>query len=455
MKSIRIVLVGTAAFLAARGDDNGTGPPAGADMSTYVAMGTSVSMGYTSDGVNAVSQQNSWPRLLASSVGIAFTLPLIDVPGCMPPLAAPLALFRRVDNSSALPSSVCSPNSAGVSLPARNVAISGATANSAVNATGGTGQTLRARVLGPTQTQVTAMRAQNPTFVSVEFGANELLPALSGLVQTGVTTVSLASFSADYQTIVDNVSQSGADAVLALVAADLAKFPALRLGPEIASQRALFVALNVLVNGNCDASVNYVTIPVKVLSAVAAGAARAGSGLGPADLSCADVPGTADGVLTPADITALNALASQMNAFITTKASEKGFATFSLGALYDTAKDGVPFSVAALIASDAHSARESASIACIRLRLATRYWLRRQRRASSPSTDRSRSRQNGEKRRLLVRAGLLPNLSHRFRPAAYNVCTGITRRSFPARGQRHLRGVFSTPGPATDERARG
>jgi len=351
MKSIRIVLVGTVALLFACRDDKGTGPPAGADMSTYVAMGTSVSMGYISDGVNANSQQNSWPRLLASSVGIPFTLPLIDVPGCMPPLAAPLALFRRVDNSSAQPSAVCSPNSAGVSLPARNVAIAGATANSAVNATGGTGQTVRARVLGPTQTQVTAMRAQNPTFVSVEFGANELLPALSGLVATGVTTVSLASFSADYQTIVDNVSQSGADAILALLPTDLARFPALRLATEVASQRAVFVALNVLVNSNCDASPNHIVIPVKVLSAIAAGAARAG--LGPVDLSCADVAGAPDGVLTPADITALNALASQMNAFITTKASEKGYATFSLGALYDTAKDGVPFSVAALLAADA------------------------------------------------------------------------------------------------------
>ena len=52
----------------------------------YVAIGTSISMGVASDGVYAASQQNSWPKLLANDVGATFTLPLIDAPGCQPPL---------------------------------------------------------------------------------------------------------------------------------------------------------------------------------------------------------------------------------------------------------------------------------------------------------------------------------------------------------------------------------
>jgi lysophospholipase L1-like esterase len=199
------------------------------------------------------------------------------------------------------------------------------------------------------QTQVSAMRAQDPTFVSVEFGANELLGALSGLVSNS-TVVPFSVFSSNYAAIITNVKQSGAKALLSLVPTDVSKFPALRTGPELAAQRAPFGVLNVSVNTNCNTSTNFVTL-TKLLTTLASGATRASSGLGPADLSCADVAGTADGVLTPADITALNALAVQMNTFITSQATANGYATFPLGALYDTAKDGVTFDLATILTS--------------------------------------------------------------------------------------------------------
>jgi hypothetical protein len=40
-----------------------------------------------------------------------------------------------------------------------------------------------------------------------------------------------------------------------------------------------------------------------------------------------------------------------MNAFINAKASENGYATFSLGVLYDTAKDGVAFDINTILTS--------------------------------------------------------------------------------------------------------
>ncbi|MGH7639083.1 MAG: hypothetical protein ACREOK_15640, partial [Gemmatimonadaceae bacterium] len=42
--------------------------------------------------------------------------------------------------------------------------------------------------------------------------------------------------------------------VLVSLRADLRKFPTIRTGPEIASQRAAFLAYNVTVNADCDAS---------------------------------------------------------------------------------------------------------------------------------------------------------------------------------------------------------
>ena len=318
-----------------------------ANLSKYVAMGTSITMGFASDGVNASTQAGSWANLFAADAGVTFTLPLIDAPGCRPPLASPLGLLKRVDNTSFATVTTCSPNSAGVTLPAQNVAVEGAKASDAVSTNYGPGTT-GGRVIPLGQTQVSAMDAQNPTFVSVEFGANELLGALGGLV-SNATVVPLSVFSSNYSSIISSVKATGAKAVLALVPTDLAKFPALRTAPEIAAQRQQFAALNVSVNANCNASTNYVTL-LKLLTVIGTAATRASAGLGPADLSCADVPGTADGILTAADISALNELAVQMNAFITAQANANGYATFSLGALYDTAKDGVTFDLAPILA---------------------------------------------------------------------------------------------------------
>ena len=322
-----------------------------ADFSKYVAMGTSVSMGFASDGVVATSQQSSWPKLLASDIGATFTLPLIDSPGCSPPFVAPLAQLKRADNSSILtPSIVCSANSAGVTLPAQTVAISGYTAAAAGAVTPQTG-TLAARVLASGQTQATAMRAQSPTFVSVEFGGGEVLPAMSGLVSTGVTIGTLSAFPAGYQLVIDKVKATGAKPLLVTMPTDLSKFPTVRTGAEIASQRAALLTRNVSVNANCDTSPNLITM-LKVLGALAQGAIRASGGLSPFDLSCTDVAGTADGVLTPSDITTLNTLIAGMNAFINAKASENDYATFSLGVLYDTSKNGVAFDINAILASE-------------------------------------------------------------------------------------------------------
>jgi hypothetical protein len=53
--------------------------------------------------------------------------------------------------------------------------------------------------------------------------------------------------------------------------------------------------------------------------------------------SCADIPGQPDKVLTPDDITAINALLTQMTTHIREQATARGYAYFSLGALFDRA----------------------------------------------------------------------------------------------------------------------
>lgn len=156
-------------------------PTAKSDFATYVAIGTSVSMGWYNDGVLFSSQDESWTRKLASAAGVSFTAPAISAPGCQPPLAAPLGSFKRTDGSSvATASTVCGDLMAGSSPSSSNLAIENATAVEALNATSTTATkgrgAITSRVLAAGMTQITSMRAKKPTFVSVEFGGNEILP---------------------------------------------------------------------------------------------------------------------------------------------------------------------------------------------------------------------------------------------------------------------------------------
>ena len=324
-------------------------------MSNYVAIGTSVSMGWANDGVFWESQNDAWPKQLADQAGVEFTVPGIAAPGCQPPLGGVLLAFKRIDGSSAATSSVCAPNVAGVTLPTHNLAVENATAGEALNATPTSASNGRgpvtSRVLPAGMTQVTTMRSLNPTFVSVELGGNEILPAQVGVLAPGMTFTPLATFQANYAQVIENVKATGAKALLVTVRTDLRNFPTIRTGPEIASQRAAFAAYNVTVNVDCDDSPNFIFVRGKVLTAIITGMTRAGFGLGPADLSCADQPGRPDYVLTPNDIAFVNNLAAQMSDFIEAKAAENGYAVFSLGELYDNSKEDVPFDLESYLRS--------------------------------------------------------------------------------------------------------
>lgn len=70
-------------------------------------------------------------------------------------------------------------------------------------------------------------------------------------------------------------------------------------------------------------------------------------------LSCADVPGTVDYVLTPADRAALSSQLRAMNARMRSVADANGFAYFDLDALFSLPGLKAPFSVATLIGSPA------------------------------------------------------------------------------------------------------
>jgi hypothetical protein len=339
-------------------------PDARGAFQRYVAIGTSVSMGFASDGVLAASQDQSWPAQLARMAHREMTLPLISGTGCQAPLASPLITFKRIDGSSVgLPRSAlaCAPNEDGVTLPTQNVAIAGATTQDALYTTPETttdpnNGPMYPRVLASGQTQISAALGQNPKIVTVELGANEVLGSRNGTAVPGVSLYPVVLWAPLYTQLVNRVAEQAKYGLLVGLIRDVATFPGMRRGAELYADRAAFAsAFHVTVNADCDASANLVFVPVRVPAAVAEGLGRRARGFPPANLSCAGHPSPIfeDYVLTPSEAAIINAQLAAMSAYIASEAARVGFAHAELEALYGRSDLKAPFSVMTLMMTDA------------------------------------------------------------------------------------------------------
>ena len=335
------------AVLTACADDKPTGPAGQEAFTRFVAMGTSLTMGVQSDGVAYFTQQQDWTKLLAHQAFAPFSQPLIAPPGCFSPLIAPLQLSRRMSGISAaanpaasIPDTACAAFGT-YTLPTNDVGIDGANSYDALYVTPETTQVESVKrrrqyrlVLPPKKSQVTAMMMQNPTLVSVELGANEVLGATTGLLlpaaayRTPFTYVPNSVWQPVYQRVLDSVKTTGAKAILVSVP-NVSSIVSFRTGDELWQNRAEFVNFGVIINANCQGSTNLIFVPLKVSTAV--GTAQA---TGTAqNLSCADSPGTQDNILTPADVTAITAVVAGMNSFIQSQAGTNGWAFLDLNAV--------------------------------------------------------------------------------------------------------------------------
>lgn len=339
--------------IAGCGADRPSGPAGTRAFERYVAVGTSLSMGVESDGVVYFSQQQDWTNLLSHQADASFSQPLSQAPGCFSPLIGPLELNARLsgisasaDPSTSVPDTTCALLGERT-LPMNDVAINGADTYEALFATPETASVegvQRRRqyhlVLPPKTTQITAMLRQNPTLISVELGANEVLGAASGLLvpKAGYrgpsaqgTIIPNNVWQPVYDQLIDSVRKTGAKVLLVGIPRSNG-FVSLRTGDELYQDRAELQAVGVAVADDCQGSANLIFVPGKVTSAVAA--ARA-SGQ-PQTLSCTDEPGVEDNVLTPADVQTLDAVIDGMNAHIRSVAQSNSWAFLDLASLWAT-----------------------------------------------------------------------------------------------------------------------
>ena len=363
MKRYSSFVVGAVALavLTACSDDKPTGPAGQEAFTRFVAMGTSLTMGVQSDGVVYFSQQQDWTKLLAHQAFASFTQPLIAAPGCFSPLIAPLQLSRRMSGISAganpaasVPDTACAALGT-YTLPTNDVGIDGANSYDALYITPESAavETVKRRrqyrlVLPPRKSQVTAMMMQNPTLVSVELGANEVLGVTTGLLlpaaayRTPFTYVPNTVWQPVYQRVLDSVKTTGAKAILVSVP-NVSSIVSFRAGDELWLNRAGFANFGVVINANCQGSTNLIFVPLKVSTAVATAQATGTA----QNLSCADAPGTQDQILTPVDVTTITAVVSGMNSYIQSQASTNGWAFLDLNTVLAKAvANRGPYSVA-------------------------------------------------------------------------------------------------------------
>jgi hypothetical protein len=146
-----------------------------------------------------------------------------------------------------------------------------------------------------------------------------------------------AVFAPVYAAIADSVKLTRARVVL-LSVPKVSSLPALRPAAELWADRAALATFGVSVAADCATSANFVFTGTLVPSL----AARAAASAAAQTLSCADLPGTADAILTPADVATLDAVVAQMNVQIQQVAQQNGWAFADLSGAYPPPVSGRP-----------------------------------------------------------------------------------------------------------------
>ncbi len=176
---------------------------------SYVALGNSISAGYQSGGILDSTQRESFAFLLAGAAGTRYAYPSLVPPGCPPPIVNFQTGARLGSGSTASSCSFRNPSSVTATL--NNVAVPGAAVVDLTSTVTPNSNPLTQLILGG-KTQVERALEASPTFVTVEIGNNDVLPAaLTGLptpvsgLSPGITPVD--SFIVQYARAIDQLTK--------------------------------------------------------------------------------------------------------------------------------------------------------------------------------------------------------------------------------------------------------
>jgi lysophospholipase L1-like esterase len=190
----------------------------GAMFQRYVAMGNSITAGFQSGGINDSTQRRSYAVLVAGVMrGDRFYYPSLTNPGCPPPYTNVFTQTRIIGDGT-----TCFFRNPALPPYVSNVAVPGAEALDLLqNGPGaGTNSNALTQLFLGGRTQIQAMVAAQPTFVSVWAGNNDVLGAATSSTNGGDSTLitPAATVQTEYTQIADAVEGTGAGALLIGVA---------------------------------------------------------------------------------------------------------------------------------------------------------------------------------------------------------------------------------------------
>jgi len=183
------------------------GKPVDPLFKTVISMGNSITSGYQSGGINDSTQMQSYAVLFAHQVNTGFRVPLLNKPGCAPPIDNFLTQHRVGGGTATTCALRTQPATPGF---INNLAVPGATSLSPTGAVPGPDtlveNALTTFILGG-ETQAQRAAEAQPTFVSAWVGNNDVLNAsLTGVlpatpgISAGVT--SIGAFTTNYKNLV-------------------------------------------------------------------------------------------------------------------------------------------------------------------------------------------------------------------------------------------------------------
>jgi lysophospholipase L1-like esterase len=312
-------------------------------MARYVAIGNSITAGFQSGGISDSTQRRAYPALIARAAGLGgtYSAPGLAGGGCAP-LTDAVSAFRGAisDPTFHRTSTLCARTSASAAATfLNNVAVPGATSANVTNAPGSSGNALTTLILGG-RTQVQIAAAEQPTFVSIWIGNNDVLGAALAGDTTSATP--LATFQQNYDNMLAGLQSTPAVQEhhgILIGVVDVTNVPSVFTAQAIvnniggfrtAIEQGFLGGHQFQILPNCTAttasgvSLGYLLTVAAAVPALPAGA--------PIPFGCAPItiPGAgtfgAAGILDPAEGAALSARVAAYNAYISQKANAMGWA---------------------------------------------------------------------------------------------------------------------------------
>jgi lysophospholipase L1-like esterase len=323
--------------------------PGGALFRSYVAIGNSITAGFQSAGINGLTQDASYARLVAIQAGTRYAYARINGRGCPPPIIN----FQTGEGFGNVPAAqrgtTCDlrdPDPKYINAILNNVAVPNAYSVDPTAATSPNSNALTTFILGG-KTQIQKAIEADPSFVSIWIGNNDVLGAGgAGIVTatpgvTGGVTPS-ATFNTNYDKLLTDL-RAGAtniDGGILIGVVNVTNIPLLfpadslltnatfQTQFRVASGGGAGTPSDLTVLGNCAGSGALVSIAI--LPQIRLYRSSGGTSGHPPIISCQkNVPAAPVGeifILDAADQAVITTAVNDYNAHISAKATELNFA---------------------------------------------------------------------------------------------------------------------------------